>query len=133
MSARSNIVIAGYSETKVVFRSGRSAYDFAGEAFASLLEHTGVAKEEVDGLSVTLALSEAGNPFFTVYMADALGLTPTWLNAGAIGGGSAGGGGARAAPAPPAGKWKKAATISADAPRTARRAELPPPPRGIHG
>ncbi len=28
-----NIVIAGYSETPVNFRSGRSAYDFAGEAF----------------------------------------------------------------------------------------------------
>ncbi|MBV9065768.1 MAG: thiolase family protein, partial [Methylobacteriaceae bacterium] len=72
--ARSEIVIAGYSETKVVFKSARSAYDLAGETFASLLERTGMDKQEIDGLSVTLALSEAGNPFFTVYMADALGL-----------------------------------------------------------
>src|SRR4051794_35678070 len=118
-----DVVIAGYSETKVVFRSGRSAYDFAGEAFASLLERTGVAKNEIDGLSVTLALSEAGNPFFAVYMADALGLTPTWLNAGAIGGCSARGGGARAASALPGGLCKIAGLISADAPRPAMRAD----------
>ena len=43
-----NIVIAGYSETKVEFRSGRSAYDFAGEVFAQLLENTGVEKDAVD-------------------------------------------------------------------------------------
>jgi len=36
----SDTVIVGYSETKVVFKSGRSAYDFAGEVFASLLERT---------------------------------------------------------------------------------------------
>src|SRR4051794_41902265 len=119
-----DVVIAGYSETKVVFRSGRSAYDFAGEAFASLLERTGVAKNEIDGLSVTLALSEAGNPFFTVYMADALGLTPTWLNAGAIGGGSASGGGARGAPGLPARPWEKAPLFSGDGPRTAMGARL---------
>ena len=52
-----NIVIGGYSETKVAFRSGRSAYDFAGEAFADLLAATGVEKDAVDGLSVTVALS----------------------------------------------------------------------------
>ena len=118
----SDIVIAGYSETKVVFKSGRSAYDFAGEAFAALLERTGVAKNEIDGLSVTLALSEAGNPFFAVYMADALGLTPTWLNAGAIGGCSATGGVARAAAAIREGMCRIAVVLSADAPSTSWRA-----------
>jgi acetyl-CoA acetyltransferase len=120
--APSDIVIAGYSETKVVFKSGRSAYDFAGEAFAALLERTGVAKNEIDGLSVTLALSEAGNPFFPVYMADALGLTPTWLNAGAIGGCSATGGVARAAAAIREGMCRIAVVLSADAPSTSWRA-----------
>jgi acetyl-CoA acetyltransferase len=117
-----DVVIAGYSETRVVFKSGRSAYDFAGEALASLLERTGVAKDEIDGLSVTLALSEAGNPFFAVYMADALGLTPTWLNAGAIGGCSATGGVARAAAAIRDGMCRIAVVLSADAPSTAWRA-----------
>jgi acetyl-CoA acetyltransferase len=118
----SDTMIVGYSETKVVLKSGRSAYDFAGEAFASLLERTGVTKDEIDGLSVTLALSEAGNPFFTVYMADALGLTPTWLNAGAIGGCSAIGGIARAACAIRDSMCKIALVLSADAPSTAWRA-----------
>ncbi|HZY11427.1 MAG TPA: thiolase family protein [Beijerinckiaceae bacterium] len=134
-----DVVIAGYSETKVVFRSGRSAYDFAGEAFASLLERTGVAKNEIDGLSVTLALSEAGNPFFAVYMADALGLTPTWLNAGAIGGCSATGGVARAAAAIRDGMCRIAVVLSADAPSTswranygAYRSEFQDPP-GVQG
>ena len=134
-----DVVIAGYSETKVVFRSGRSAYDFAGEAFASLLERTGVAKNEIDGLSVTLALSEAGNPFFAVYMADALGLTPTWLNAGAIGGCSATRGVARAAAAIRDGMCRIAVVLSADAPSTswranygAYRSEFQDPP-GVQG
>ena len=58
----SDIVIAGYSESRIDSRTGRSAYDLAGEAIAALLERTGVEKAAVDGLSVTMALSEAPNP-----------------------------------------------------------------------
>ena len=137
--ASSDIVIAGYSETKVAYKSGRSAYDFAGEALAALLERTGIAKSEIDGLSVTFALSEASNPFFAVYMTDALGLTPTWLNAGAIGGCSATGGVARAASAIRDGMCKFAVVLSADAPSTtgrsnygAYREEFQDPP-GVQG
>ena len=90
------MVIAGYSETAVEFRSGRSAYDFAGEAFAALLGSTGVDIAQIDGLSVTVPLSECANPFFAVYMTEALGLSPTWLNYGGMGGCSATGGVARA-------------------------------------
>lgn len=117
------IVIAGYAETKIEFRSGRSAYDLAGEVLASLIERYGVAKDDIDGLSVTLALSEASNPFFAVYMADALGLSPTWLNAGALGGCSATGGIARACAAIREGVCRIAAIISADAPSTSWRAD----------
>jgi len=120
---RAPIVIAGYAETKVEFRSGRSAYDIAGEVLANLIERYGVAKSDIDGLSVTLALSEAPNPFFAVYMADALGLTPTWLNAGGIGGCSATGGVARACSAIRDGMCRIAVVISADAPSTAWRAD----------
>jgi acetyl-CoA acetyltransferase len=118
-----DIVIAGYSETKVVSKSGRSAYDLAGEAFAALLERSNVRPAEIDGLSVTVAISEAANPFFAVYMAEALGLTPTWLNAGAIGGCSALGGVARAASAIRDGMCSIALVISADAPSTSFRAD----------
>ena len=93
---KKDIVIAGYSETKIEFKSGRSAYDLAGEALSQLIERTGIRLEDIDGLSVTTALSEAPNPFFAVYMTEALGITPSWLNYGGIGGCSATGGVRRA-------------------------------------
>ncbi|MAG98592.1 MAG: thiolase family protein [Alphaproteobacteria bacterium] len=113
-----SIVIAGYSETAIAFKSGRTAYDFAGEAFASLLAATGVEKDRIDGLSVTAPLSECANPFFAVYVTEALGLSPTWLNYGAIGGCSATGGVARAASAIRDGQCSVAVVLSADAPST---------------
>ena len=122
MSA-SDVVIAGFSETPVVSKSGRSAYDFAGEAFAALLARTGVAKAEIDGLSVTVPLSEGANPFVAVYMAEALAVTPTWLNASGLGGCSAVAGVARARSAIRDGHCKIAVVLSADAPSTAGRSE----------
>jgi acetyl-CoA acetyltransferase len=134
-----DIVIAGYSETKIDFKSGRSAYDLAGEALSQLLERTKISKDEIDGLSVTTALSEASNPFFAVYMTDALGITPTWLNYGGIGGCSATGGVARAMSAIRDGMCETVVVISADAPSTdwrsnygAYRSEFQDPP-GVQG
>ena len=119
--AASDIVIAGYSETKVVSKSGRSAYDLAGEALAALLARTGLPKRDIDGLSVTFPLSEAANPFFPGYMAEALALTPTWLNGSALGGCSASAGVARAASAIRDGMCSAAIVLSADAPSTSWR------------
>lgn len=134
-----DIVIAGYSETKIDFKTGRSAYDLAGEALSQLLERTGISKDEIDGLSVTTALSEASNPFFAVYMTDALGITPSWLNYGGIGGCSATGGVARAMSAIRDGMCETVVVISADAPSTdwrsnygAYRGEFQDPP-GVQG
>src|SRR5690606_7703583 len=134
-----DIVIAGYAETPVLYKSGRSAYDFAGEALSSLLERTGIDKDLIDGLSVTTALSEASNPFFAVYMTEALGLTPTWLNYGGMGGCSATGGVARAMSAIRDGMCEVAVVLSADAPSTnwrsdygAYRGEFQDPP-GVRG
>ncbi len=117
-----DIVIAGYSETRIDFKTGRSAYDLAGEALSQLLASTGIDKREIDGLSVTMALSEAGNPFFAVYMTDALGIVPTWLNLGGMGGCSATGGVARAVAAIRQGQCKAALVLSADAPSSDWRA-----------
>ena len=116
--SKSEIVIAGYSETAVQFKSGRSAYDFAGEALAQLLASTGLDKAEIDGMSFTVPLSECANPFFAVYMAEALGMSPTWLNYGGIGGCSATGGVARAMSAIRDGHCEIAVIMSADAPST---------------
>ncbi|MBX8802364.1 thiolase family protein [Pseudochrobactrum asaccharolyticum] len=116
--SKSDIVIAAYSETPVQFKSGRSAYDLAGEAFAQLLERSGIAKSEIDGLSVTVPLSECSNPFFAVYMSEALGISPTWMNYGGTGGCSATGGVARAMSAIRDGHCEVAMVMSADAPST---------------
>jgi len=47
-----DIVIAGYAETPIDFKTGRSAYDLAGEALDQLLERTGLDKSEIDVLFV---------------------------------------------------------------------------------
>lgn len=117
-----DIVIAGYSETAISFKSGRSAYDLGGEALAKLLEATGIEKDVIDGMAVTNPLSEAPNPFYAVYMAEALGLTPTWLNLGGTGGCSATGGVARAASAIRDGMCEVVLVLSSDAPSTSWRA-----------
>ena len=120
--AQRDIVIAGYSETPIDFKTGRSAYDLAGEALAGLLQATGIEKDRIDGLSVINPLSEAPNPFFAVYMCEALGLSPTWLNLGGTGGCSATGGVARAASAIRDGMCEIAVVLAADAPSTNWRA-----------
>ncbi len=114
-----NIVIAGYAETKISQKLGRSAFDLAGEVFADLLARTGLTQRDIDGLSATLPLSEAGNVFLAPYMADALGLTPRWLNASGLGGCSVVAGVARAQSAIRDGHCKIAVVISADAPSAA--------------
>ena len=71
IAKKRDIVIAGYSETAIDFKTGRSAYDLGGEALAKLLAATGISKDAIDGLSVTTPLSECPNPFFAVYMTEA--------------------------------------------------------------
>jgi acetyl-CoA acetyltransferase len=112
---RPDIVIAGYSETKIDLRTDRSAYELGGEAFDLLLQSTGLAKREIDGLSVNAAISEACNPFFAVFMSEALGLAPTWLNLSGLGGGSSLAGVARAASAIRDGQCEAAVVLGADA------------------
>jgi acetyl-CoA acetyltransferase len=114
-----NIVIAGYAETKISQKLGRSAFDLAGDVFVDLLARTGLTPRDIDGLSATLPLSEAGNVFLAPYMADALGLTPRWLNASGLGGCSVVAGVARAQSAIRDGHCKIAVVISADAPSAA--------------
>lgn len=120
----STIGIAGYAEIPNRFRTGRSAYDLAGEALAALLERTGLALEDIDGLSVTTALSEGTNPFFPAYMSEALGLTPTWLHLSGLGGCSGLSGVMGAISAVREGRCRIAVVLSADAPSTIYRADF---------
>ncbi len=110
-----DVVIAGYSETKIDVRTGRSAYDLGGEAFALLLQSTGIEKAAIDGLSVNASISEAPNPFFAVYMCEALGLTPGWINFSGLGGASSIAAVARAAAAIRDGLCEVAVVLAADA------------------
>jgi len=110
-----DVVIAGYSETRIDVRTGRSAYDLGGEAFALLLQSTGIEKAMIDGLSVNASISEAPNPFFAVYMCEALGLTPSWINFSGLGGASSIAAVARAAAAIRDGLCEVAVVLAADA------------------
>lgn len=114
--------IVGYAETPIVHRSGHSAYALAGEVLEQMLDRYGLDARDIDGLSVTAALSEGSNPFFAAYMADALGLSPRWLEMAALGGASALGGTARALAAVGNGACELALVLSADAPSTQWRA-----------
>src|ERR1700755_2544425 len=93
------IAIIGYAEAKNVRRSGRTALDLAAEVFAKALSGTGLERGDVDGLACTLAMSEAGNPFWSNLVAETLGLSPTWCQATDLGGSSNVGNIARAAAA----------------------------------
>src|SRR5260370_25715990 len=86
--AKRDIAIVGYGETKVELRSGRSSYDLGGEEFEQILNSTGVAKSEIDGICVSATMSETSNPFWPVYMPEMLGLSPTWNQVNGLGGSS---------------------------------------------
>lgn len=116
--------IAGYAEIPNRFRTGRSAYDLAGETLSTLLETTGLAMEEIDGLAVTASLSEGTNPFYAAYMCEALGITPTWLHLSGLGGCSALSSVMRAMSAVREGECNIAVVLSADAPSTSYRADF---------
>jgi acetyl-CoA acetyltransferase len=119
-----DIGIAGYAEIPNRFRTGRSAYDLAGEALSALLGRTGLTLDEIDGLSVTTALSEGTNPFFAAYMAEAIGLSPSWLHLSGLGGCSALSGVMAAIAAVRDGRCRIAVILSADAPSTIYRADF---------
>ena len=114
MSKR-DIAIVAYAETPVTLRGGRSSYDLAGDVFAELLESSGVAKSEVDGLAIGETMSETSNPFWAVYMTEMLGLTPSWTQLNGLGGASGIGGVARAASAIRDGLCSMVAIIASDA------------------
>ena len=49
MTLRDNAIVA-YAETKVMEKSDRNVWVLAGEILEELLDKTGVAKDEIDGL-----------------------------------------------------------------------------------
>jgi len=119
-----DVAIIGYAETKIELRSGRSVYDLAGEAFADVLEHAGVAKSDIDGMAVSCSFSDAGNPFYSPVMSGYLGLELDWCQTSDLGGGSATGNVARAAAAIRAGLCETVVVLAADAQSTLNRGAI---------
>ncbi|WP_420966027.1 thiolase family protein [Bradyrhizobium sp. B120] len=110
-----DVAIVGYSETKIDVRTGRTSYELAGDALDEILVRTNVDKSEIDGLSVSETMSESANPFWAQYMADVLGISPSWLELMGLGGVSSIGGVARAAMAIRGGMCSIALVLAADA------------------
>lgn len=109
------VAIIGYAETKLERRSGRSALSLAGEAVNALMQRTGLERDRIDGFATTLAMSEAGNPFWSNLLAEGLGLSVSWCQSTDIGGASAGGNIIRAAAAIQAGLCEMVLCLAADA------------------
>lgn len=110
-----DVAIVGYSETKIDVRTGRTSYELAGDALDEILIRTKVDKSEIDGLSVSETMSESANPFWAQYMADVLGIAPSWLELMGLGGVSSIGGVARAAMAIRSGMCSIALVLASDA------------------
>ncbi|MEM4523427.1 MAG: thiolase family protein [Nitrososphaeria archaeon] len=115
---RKDIVIAAYYETKYQRRSGRSVYDFAGEVAKGVLDASHLEKKDVDGVAVLTSFSGANEPFWSVRVNEALGLTPRWLQMVDVGGASAVVAVARAAEAIRDKRAEVVLVIGVDAPTT---------------
>ncbi|VTU36534.1 thiolase [Variovorax sp. PBS-H4] len=115
------VAIAGYAETKLVRRSGRTALSLAGEAVDAVLKQAGIERDRIDGFATTLSMSEGGNPFYSNLLAEGLGLSVSWCQATEIGGASAGGNIIRAAMAIEAGLCEMVLCVATDAVSTVDR------------
>ena len=82
------IAIAGYYEAQPRRKSGRDILDWLSEAASGTIRAAGVEKAEVDGLIVNAALGGGGSPFWSILAAEALGMSPGWLECVDVGGGS---------------------------------------------
>lgn len=109
------IAIIGFADTPLVRNSGRSAAEIAGEVVAKLLTELKLEHRDIDGMATTLAMSEAGNPFWSNLVAEHLGLGLRWCQATDLGGASNLGNIARAAAAIRAGMCETVICLGADA------------------
>ena len=57
--------------------------------FAAQVAATGLEPQAIDGAALTASIADAANDFTAAFMCEALGLSPTWLNSGNLGGASA--------------------------------------------
>ena len=108
------VAIVAYAELKNERNSGRRPYEFAARIMEQLIARTGIHHTDIDGLALISPISEAGNTFYSIAMADCLGLSPRWSQVTDVGGCSPVGNVARAAAAIAAGQCEMAMCIAAD-------------------
>jgi acetyl-CoA acetyltransferase len=116
-----DVCIVAYAETKIERRSGKTAYELSAEVAEELYRKTKLGPSDIDGLSFSVPLSEASNPFWSNYCSDYLGITPRWAQTTDLGGASAPGNVARAAMALQNGWCETVMLIGADAVSTQNR------------
>ena len=109
------IAIIAYAELPNQRGSGKRPYEFGAEIMAQLMGRSGINHSDIDGLAVISPIAEAGNTFYSVAMADTLGLAPRWSQVTDIGGCSPIGNVARAAAAIQSGQCEMVMCIAADA------------------
>ncbi len=118
---KKDVSIVAYGETKITRRSGKTAYELAAEVAEELFKKTKLKPSDINGLATGVPLSECGNPFWSNYLADYLGISPSWIQTTDMGGASAIGSVARAAMAIQSGLCDTVMIVMADAVSTVNK------------
>jgi len=109
------VAIIAYDEIPNQRNSGKRPYEFAADLMENLTSSAGISHSDIDGLALISPIAEAGNTFYSIAMADTLGLAPRWSQVTDIGGCSPIGNVMRAAAAIAAGQCEMVMCIAADA------------------
>ena len=115
---RKDVCIVACAETRITRASGRTAYELAAEVAERLFEATRLKPSDIDGLGLTVSISECANPFWSNACAEHLGLSTRWLQTTDVGGASSIANVARAALALQNDWCDTVMLIAADAPST---------------
>jgi acetyl-CoA acetyltransferase len=110
------VAIAAYAELPRVRRGSATAIELAGRLYSEVKRTLPLASSDIDGMAVTVALSEAANPFWSNALADSLGLSLRWLQLTDLGGCSPLANVARAAMAILTGQCETVLCLAVDAP-----------------
>jgi acetyl-CoA acetyltransferase len=106
--------IVAFAETKIVQRSERDVWELHAELMDELLQQSGVAKAEVDGLVISTSMTGTTTPFWVQCTAEMLGLELDFCEEVATGGCGPAGAVARAAMAIDAGLCRVVLLLNAD-------------------
>jgi len=82
------VAIVSYAETPLMRRGEKSALELAADVLQELLQPLGLQPKDANGLALTMAQSELGDPFWSNLVAETLGITPSWMQVADMGGAS---------------------------------------------